>query len=277
MAESKGKQTKEQAATTPITETSNPNARLIGDPGIFSGKRIEFADWWRIMQLHLKFNKVTNPDNKITIVTSKMKGGVAGFFAQKWENTLVDNDDTADWAKFKLEIESSFSLGDTTEIARNQIEDFKQGNQHINDFIIRFGVLRETSNIDKTHAIFLLKRHVKSDIIKIIMGYPPVAIPSDLKEWVTAIQSVGKRQEATQTRHDLLTPTGVTYGGSGQPMEIGRKKLVWSKDRTPQCYRCDQYGHIGKECPSKPKKGNNCFACGKFGHRATDCRSKGKM
>jgi hypothetical protein len=72
MAESKGKQTKEQAATTPITETSNPNAWLIGDPGIFSGKRVEFADWWRIMQLHLKFNKVTNPDNKITIIVTTL-------------------------------------------------------------------------------------------------------------------------------------------------------------------------------------------------------------
>jgi hypothetical protein len=267
MAESKGKQTKEQASTTSVTKTSNPNARLIGDPGIFTGKRTDFADWWRIMQLHLKFNKVTNPNNKIAVITSKMKGGVAGFFAQKWENTLVHNNDTADWVKFKLEIESSFSLGDTTKIARNQIEEFKQGNQHINNFIIRFGVLRETSKIDEAHAIFLLKQHVKSDIIKIIMGYPPVAIPSDLEEWVTAMQSVGKGQEATQTRHDLLTPTGVTYRGNRQPMEIGRKKLVWSKNGTPQCYKCDQYGHIGKECPTKPKKGNNCFACGKFGHK----------
>jgi hypothetical protein len=229
------------------------------------------------MQLHLKFNNVKTHDNKIAVITSKMKGGVAGFFAQKWENWMIDNYDTANWDKFKSELEHSFSLGDTTEIAQIQIEDFKQGNQHINNFIIRFGVLRDTSKIDQTHAIFLLKRHVKSDIIKIIMGYPPVAIPSDLKEWISAIQSVGKGQKATQICHDLLTPTGVTYGGSGQPMEIGRKKLVWSKDGTPQCYRCDQYGHIGKECPTKPKKGNNnCFACGKFRHKAADCRSKGK-
>jgi hypothetical protein len=48
--ESKGKNTQEQ--TTPVTETPNPNARLIGDPGTFSGKRTEFADWWRIMQLN---------------------------------------------------------------------------------------------------------------------------------------------------------------------------------------------------------------------------------
>jgi hypothetical protein len=189
------------------------------------------------MQLHLKFNNVKTPDNKIAVITSKMKGGVAGFFAQKWENTLIHNDDTANWDKFKTELEHSFSLGDTTEIARIQIKDFKQGNQHINDFIIRFGVLRDTSKIDETHAIFLLKRHVKSDIIKIIMGYPPVAIPLDLGEWISAIQSVGKGQEATQIHHNLLTPTGVTYGGSGQPMEIGRKKLIWSKvlcSRIPQ-------------------------------------------
>jgi hypothetical protein len=223
--ESKGKNTQEQ--TPPITKTSNPNAWLIGDPGIFSRKRTEFANWWRIMQLHLKFNNVKNPNRKIAIITSKMKGGVAGFFAQKWENTLIHDNNMANWDKFKSEIEHSFLLGDTTEIAQIQIEDFKQGNQHINNFIIRFGVLKDTSKINKTHAIFLLERHVKSDIIKIIMGYPPVAIPSDLSEWISAIQSVGKGQEATQICHDLLTPTVVTYGGSGQPMEIVRMTLDW--------------------------------------------------
>jgi hypothetical protein len=180
--ESKGKNTQEQAIA--IVETTNPNARLIGDPGIFSGKRTNFADWWRIMQLHLKFNNVKKPDNKIVVTTSKMKGGVAGFFAQKWEDSMIDNDDTADWDKFKKELVHSFSLGDTTEIARIQIEEFKQGNQHINDFIIKFGVLRDTAKVDEAHAIFLLKRHVKHDIIKIIMGYPPIAIPDTLKEWI---------------------------------------------------------------------------------------------
>jgi hypothetical protein len=120
------------------------------------------------MQLHLKYNKVTNPNDKIMIVTSKMTGGVAGFHAQHWQDKLIGTDDTADWEEFKKEIEAMFSLGDRTKIARNQIEDFKQGGQHTNNFIIKFGVLRETSRIDKQHAIFLLKQHVKHDIIKII-------------------------------------------------------------------------------------------------------------
>jgi hypothetical protein len=115
MTEPKHKQITEQAVVSPRNE--NPNARLIGDPGIFTGKRTEFADWWRIMQLHLKFNKVTNPDDKIMIVASKMKGGVAGFHAQHWQNKMLKSDDTANWDKFKKELETMFSLGDRTEIA----------------------------------------------------------------------------------------------------------------------------------------------------------------
>jgi hypothetical protein len=273
MTELKGKQINEQAVTSLKNETFN--AQLIGDPGTFTGKRTEFADWWRIMQIHLKYNRVSNPDDKITIVTWKITGGVAGFHAQHWQDKLISTDDTADWEEFRKEIEAMFSLGDRTEIARDQIEDFKQGGQHINDFIIKFGVLRETSKIDKQHAIFLLKRHVKHDIIKIILGYPPVAIPTDLKEWIDMILSVGKGQEAMQTRHDILIPSGVIYGGKGQPMEIGQKRLEWSKDGTPKCYKCDQYSHIGKECLKK-SQGVKCYGCGRFGHLAKDCQSKGK-
>jgi hypothetical protein len=134
------------------------------------------------------------------------------------------------------------------------------------------------SKIGNQHAIFPPKQHIKHDIIKTIMGYPPSSIPTDLKKWIEAIQSVGKGQEATQTCHDLLTSTGVTYGGNGQPMEIGRKRLEWSKDRTPKCYKCNQFGHIRKECPKKNQgtQGVKGYGCGKFGHVAKHCQFKGK-
>jgi hypothetical protein len=108
------------------------------------------------------------------------------------------------------------------------------------------------------------------------LGYPPIAIPSELNEWIEAIQSVGKGQEATQTHHNILTPTGVIYGGKGEPMEIGQTRFEWSKDGTPKCYKCDQFGHIGRECPKK-FQGVKCHRCGKFGHIVRDCQSKGKM
>ena len=39
------------------------------------------------------------------------------------------------------------------------------------------------TNMNKLHIIFLLKKNVQQDIIKTILGYPPIAVPEILKEW----------------------------------------------------------------------------------------------
>jgi hypothetical protein len=113
-----------------------------------------------------------------------------------------------------------FSLGDRTEIARSQIEEFKQGGQHINDFIIKFGVLKEMAKIDDQHAIFLLKRHVKYDIIKVILGYPPIAIPSVLDEWIEAIQSVLHSATICLSRFYLSVYSCMRFTYSRSPLNL---------------------------------------------------------
>ena len=55
----------------------------------------------------------------------------------------------------------------------------------------------ETNNI---HAIFLLRKNVRSDIIKMILVYPLIAVPESLKEWNMAITSVRQEYESTESR-----------------------------------------------------------------------------
>jgi len=55
----------------------------------------------------------------------------------------------------------------------------------------------ETNNI---HAIFLLRKNVRSDIIKMILVYPLIAVPESLKEWKMAITSVRQEYESTESR-----------------------------------------------------------------------------
>ena len=48
--------------------------------------------------------------------------------------------------------------------------------------MIEFEALAMKADTDKVHAIFLLKKNAQQDIIKTILGYPPIAMPKTLKE-----------------------------------------------------------------------------------------------
>ena len=48
--------------------------------------------------------------------------------------------------------------------------------------MIEFKALAMKVDTDKLCIIFLLKKNVQADIIKTILGYPPIAVPETLKE-----------------------------------------------------------------------------------------------
>jgi len=53
--------------------------------------------------------------------------------------------------------------------------------------MIEFKALAMKADIDEMHTIFLLKKNVRQDIIKIILGYPPIAALETFKEWNVAV------------------------------------------------------------------------------------------
>ena len=64
------------------------------------------------------------------------------------------------------------------------------------------------------------------------------------------ITSVGQGYESTEEQNDYKTGIGITYGGQGQPMNIGKSNDNF-KDGKPKCFNCNKYGHMAKECRSK--------------------------
>ena len=156
-----------------------------------------------------------------------------------------------------------------------KIETFKQRKRNTVDFIIEFEALAMKADTDKLHAIFLLKKNVRHDIIKTILGYPPIATPETVKEWKVAITSVGQGYESTEGHHDYKTGTGTTYSGRGQPMDI-RKSNDNYKDGKPKCFNCNKYGHMAKECRAEKKEceTRTCFKYEKKGHIAKDYKGK---
>ena len=134
-----------------------------------------------------------------------------------------------------------------------RIEIFKQGKKNTADFIIKFKVLAMKADTDELHAIFLLEKNARHNIIKTILGYPPIAMPETLKEWKVAITLVGQEYESMEGRHDYKTSTGTIYGGQGQPIDIGKSNDNF-KDGKPKCFNCNKYGHMAKECRSEKKE-----------------------
>jgi len=75
-----------------------------------------------------------------------------------------------------------------------------------------------------------------------------------------AITAVGQGYEWTNIYYDYKTSSGITYGGMGKPMEIGRQQNN-GQGHKPKCYNCNKFGHIEKDCrqPKREKKPQGCF------------------
>ena len=80
------------------------------------------------------------------------------------------------------------------------------------------------AEIDNIHAIFLLKKNVRSKIIKTILRYLPIAVLELLKEQKVAITLVEQEYKSTKERQDYITGLGITYKERRVSMDIGKAK-----------------------------------------------------
>jgi len=65
--------------------------------------------------------------------------------------------------------------------------------------MIEFKALAMKVETDNMHVIFLLKKNIRADIIKTILGYLLMTASDILKEWKVAITSVGQGYESTKS------------------------------------------------------------------------------
>ena len=99
-----------------------------------------------------------------------------GIYAQRKLDELDEELGTQDWNDFVKELKTTFSDKTKAADAEWKIETFKQGKKNTADFIIKFDTLTMKADTDELHVIFLLKKNIQQDIIKTILGYPPIAM-----------------------------------------------------------------------------------------------------
>ena len=114
--------------------------------------------------------------------------------------------------------------------AEQKIETFKQDKKHITNFMIKFEILAMKAKTDDLHVIFLLKKNIQPDIIKMILGYLPMAALEILREQKVAITLVGQRYESMKSQQDYRTEIETTYKGRDTSMNIGKAKENFNKE-----------------------------------------------
>ena len=129
--------------------------------------------------------------------------------------------------------------------------------------MIEFKAQTIKANTDELHAIFLLKKNVQVDIIKIILGYLPIAAPETLKEWKVVITSVRQEYESMKEYYNYQTRIGTTYRGQEIPMNIGKAKENFDKDGKSKYFNFKIYKHMAKNCQKLKKEKNTwkCYEC----------------
>ena len=77
--------------------------------------------------------------------------------------------------------------------------------------MIKFETLAMKANINKLYIIFLLKKNIRQNIIKMILKYLSIVVLETLKEWKVTIISVKHEYEFIKKRNDYKMSTEVTY------------------------------------------------------------------
>ena len=121
-------------------------------------------------------------NDRITVILACLRGDIVGIYTQKKLDKLNKELGTQDWDKFVKEIKTMFSDKTKTADAEWKIESFKQEKWNTVDFIIKFEALAIKTDIDELHTIFLLKKNIQFDIIKMILEYLPIMVLETLKK-----------------------------------------------------------------------------------------------
>ena len=196
---------------------------IVLDLGWFNRGKTKFEVWWRGMRLFLKSNRVMETNNRITMILAYHRRDIAGIYALKKLNELDEEIETQDWDKFVQDIKMTFSDKTKAADTKQKIETFKQEKKNIVDFIIEFKILAMKTNTDELYTICLLKKNMQANIIKMILGYPPIAAPETFKEQKVVITSIEQEYKSTEGQQDYRTALGVIYRG-GVPMDIVNAK-----------------------------------------------------
>ena len=237
----------------------------LADPGRYSGERVKFLEWWTKMKVWIKVNEAILPlaFDKAAAVWSRMEGPIAGRYAANRLNECTRVNFWPNYDDLCTEVEGFFSPQTSTEWAKMELRKLKQGGSRIDDFMAKFVSLKVQRKVSDDFGCALLEQALKPELLcEVLLTNADI---NDWQDFVDQIMKVGRNLERMQILRGGGYGYQRSYGGgarysaagtqpgAGAPMDIGAARQGPSQQRAgnPQCYNCQQFGHITRNCRNK--------------------------
>ena len=231
--------------------------KIVPAPKLYDRSPQRFHKWWSKIKVWVATTHAAASDReKAAAVFLCLEGPRAGRYAQVRLDECMATNTWPTWADLQTEIENFFLLGNNQEWARSQLLCLRQGpRQRIDDFLTQFQALKVQSACPNEYAKDLLERAVQRKVLEQVYMR---GLPREMWERVVgAVCTVGRAQElflintATPTWYfstNNYTTSSGTPSGSGAPMDIGAANTCPQCGKGIQCYNCQGFGHISREC-----------------------------
>ncbi|EGO01833.1 hypothetical protein SERLA73DRAFT_70997, partial [Serpula lacrymans var. lacrymans S7.3] len=179
-----------------IAELTSQLAEIQANPPVATPSvEKKFNKKVEVLQIWVKANWDAFADDfeVATVVLSRLKGPVAGRYAQVRLQECYTAGVWPTWDDLKKEIEKYFKPQAERDWAHQQIRSFKQGNMKTDDYVTRFLALSIEGGLGNEHAVELLERNVNPRIAEQI--YLQDTRSDDLALAAEEVRRVGRAME----------------------------------------------------------------------------------
>ncbi|KIM58170.1 hypothetical protein SCLCIDRAFT_28327 [Scleroderma citrinum Foug A] len=201
--------------------------KIVLAPKLYNRSPQKFHEWWLKTKVWVATTHATATDReKAAAVFSRLEGPHAGCYAQVCLDECMAANAWPTWAELQTEIKGFFLPGNNKEWARSQLLHLHQGpRQRIDNFIAQFQALKLQSECPDKYTKDLLERVISRKILEQVY-----------------------MQGLDRSTTNNYTSSSSTPWGSSAPMDIGAANTRPQRGKGIQCYNCQGFGHISREC-----------------------------
>ena len=179
----------------------------------------------RVLYFQATAQDLADDQDKILFTYSLMQKGAAQEFVHNFEAERQAN--IWDWNTFIQALNQCFLSPNIAKNALNKLTKIKQKQKDAHTFLVKMCDLFRKANIsDESTRIHLIEQAINPDIILQIAYSGDV--PTTAETYVARIvkidghlQRIKSKTKPSGSNSDRRDGTGTTFGGQGQPMDIG--------------------------------------------------------